>query len=632
MQQLAIKAQDSISLIDRYSAFTSKRVLLLTGPAGQGKTHTLIHEVNKTVSQKGITVGVMGQTLHSTGELWSVICNKLEWNASSVQLLDKLENEAANKNQRALVVIDALNEGACRQRWRSELMGMIQDVLERPHLVLAISVRTDYLNYILPTIEDGVEEPWVQVRHEGFAGIEPIALAKYFQFFGVQAPVAPPVGEFDNPLYVRLLAKSLQTRSFSHWLPSWIEVWEAWVFTLEEDVKGRFGLVDPSRKTPIKRTLNKIAQAILDGGEYALLRSDADRIAREVTGNDFIIEFLCSAGALIDRLQEDDEFIEFGFERLSDTFLANILLKNIFKGLSNKAEKYKALSKAFSVGGELEVLASNDLDDHPLSIRRAGLLQAICIIAPAQIGAEIPQLIPKNEHEWQLAYAFTESLKWRSQPHEFGLSKKKLFDLYQQRKERQSSEAELDDLISFALIPNHPFAFDQIIQPWLAGHDSIGSRDASWSIHIASLWLEDYSTLKTMVNWASSANLSGVNAEVALPCANLLAWCCSSPNQELREKSIKGLTRILAKCPSISERILNDFLRVNDPYIVEGILISIWGMYIANPTSEYLEGASRQVYEVVFSEGIPPPHITIRHYARKIMELAYESVGLRKVS
>jgi len=631
MQQLAMKSSHAVNLINRYSSLTSKRVLLLTGPAGQGKTHTLIHEINKTVEREEIAVGVMGQTLNSTGELWSVICNRLEWNGSSIALLDKLENEAANNNQRALIVIDALNEGSCRQRWRSELLGIIQDVLDRPHLVLVISVRSDYLNYVLPPLDANVEKPWIQLNHEGFSGIEPEALAKYFKHYGVNAPIAPPVGEFDNPLYVRLLAKSLQTRSFNHWVPSWIEVWEAWICSLEDDAKSKIGLDDPSRKSPIRRTLSKIAQAILSSKNHYLLRSEADRIGREISGNDFTVGFLCSAGALIDRLNDDDEVIEFGFERLSDTFFADCLLQKVFSGLKNKSEKHAALSKAFEKGGDLEALAFNDLDDHPLSTRRTGLLQAICISAPAEIGAEIPQLISKNEHDWQLAYAFTESLRWRSQPHEFGLPDDELYQLWQHRKESLSTEAELDDLISFALIPNHPFAFKHIIHPWLVDQESTGSRDACWSIHIASLWLEDHSALKTMVNWASSANLTGIHSEVALPCANLLAWCCSTSHQELRAKSIKGLTRILAKCPDISEQILENFLHINDPYIVEGVVVSILGMVIANPDSCSAKDAASRVYEVIFSHSASHlSHITVRHYARKIIELACKNGWLEE--
>jgi len=623
LEQLSFRSRDAIELLEKYSPLTSVRVLLLTGPAGQGKTHTLIHEVNKAIAENGIAVGVMGQTLGQSGEVWTSICNKLEWNGSHIEFLDKLESEAAENQQRALIVIDALNEGPFRLKWKTELLGMIDDVLHRPHLALAISVRDDYFDYVMPQVD---RPPWVRIEHNGFSGVEPKALAKYFDHYRVKAPIAPPVGEFDNPLFVRLLAKSLQSRQFAHWLPSWMQVWEAWMASLEEDAKDRIGLDDPSRKQPIRRTLIKLAQHVFDSesGGYCLPRSEADEIGMEITGSNSVIAFLCSSGALIDRLNdEDDEVIEFGFERLSDTFLADRIMSKLFHGLSSKPEKLEALRKSFEQGGALEPIINRELWDDPLAQRRAGLLQAICIASPSQTGVELPQILSLGEYDWELAFAFTESLRWRSEPDEFGLEGKELYGLWQQVNSRALYEEELNDLISFALIPGHPFSMDHILHPWLMEQESVGARDACWSTQVTSIWLEDNSALKTVANWAASSDLTGAQFEIALPASKLLAWCCSSSQQELREKSIRGLTRLLAACPAVAQQLLPDFLKLNDMYVLEGVCVAVWGMTLANPESDAAKAAVNIFFEAMFSEGIPSTtHITIRHYARKIIEQA----------
>jgi len=69
------------------------------------------------------------------------------------------------------LVMDALNETPDRKRWRNELAGMIQEVFRRPHLVLVISVRTDYLEQTLPLLPDGTDIPWVKWEHPGFSGV-----------------------------------------------------------------------------------------------------------------------------------------------------------------------------------------------------------------------------------------------------------------------------------------------------------------------------------------------------------------------------------------------------------------------------------------------------------------------------
>lgn len=632
LRQAAIDARDAADLLGRYAEIANKRILLLVGPAGQGKTHTLVHEINCTLNADGIAVGVLGQTLGSGGDLWAAIRSKLEWQGTTDQLLDKLENEAASKKQRALIVIDALNETPNRNRWRTELSGMIGEVTRRPHLALVISVRTDYLKHVLPEVNEGEDFPWVKREHPGFAGIEPDALLRYFEFFEVKASVAPPLGEFGNPLYVQLLAKSLKGRQLNHWLPSWLEVWEAWMGYLEQEAKDKSILSDPSRITPIRRTMSKLAQAILDEGQFALSRPQADEIARQTAGADGVISFLCSAGALIDRLDDDDEVVEFGFERLSDTFLVDRLLENLFNGLGSKKEKHAALSEALANGGMLFPLVSKEWMDHPLYYRRSGLLEALCLAAPQHIGAEFPSLIPEDKEHgdfpfWELNNAFTDSLRWRNKSEEFGADSQSLFEMW---KVRAGSDG-LDELIRFALIPGHPFAMERFIHSRLLEQESPGARDTLWSVEIARMWSDEW-TLGQLVKWARDAHLHGIHEEVALPAAQMLAWTCATSNNPLRHAAIKGLTRLLAACPTVLEKFLPDFLSVNDPYILEGVLVAVWGVLLDGAVPKAAAWAAQQVYTSQFPDGNARwCHITLRHYARRIVEEAHRRGWLNDV-
>lgn len=632
LRHAAINAREGVDLLDSYAGIVSKRILLLVGPAGQGKTHTLVHEINRTIEAGGIAVGVLGQTLGSGNDLWASIRSKLGWQGTTGRLLDKLENEAASRKQRALIVFDALNETPNRNRWRTELLGVIREISRRPHLVLVISVRSDYLKHVLPEIPEGEDLPWIQREHPGFAGIEPDALLRYFEFFGVKAPVAPPLGEFGNPLYVQLLAKSLKGKQLNHWLPSWLEVWEAWMGYLEQEAIDRSILSDASRVTPIRRTMNKLAQVMLDEGRFSLSRSQADELARQAAGTDDVISFLCSAGALIDRLDDDDEVIEFGFERLSDTFLADRLLTNLFNGLNNKEEKHGALSAALANGGKLFPLVTMEWMDHPLYYRRSGLLEALCLASPQHIGVEFPSLIPEDtEHSdfpfWELNNAFTDSLRWRNKPEEFGADSQSLFEMWEGR----TSSDELGELIRFALIPGHPFAMDRIIHPKLLEQENPGARDALWSVEVARMWSDEW-TLGQLVKWARDAQLHGIHVEVALPAAQVLAWTCATSNNPLRHASIKGLTRLLVACPSVLEKFLPDFLGVNDPYVLDGVLVAVLGVVLDGADPAASAWAAQQVCTSQFPDGNARwCHITVRHYARRIVEEAQRRGWLNDV-
>ncbi len=630
-------ARDAKRLLQSYSSLTQKRALLLTGEAGQGKTHTLVHEIKQALANGGIAVGVLGQTLNASGGLWHAVCHRLGWLSTHQQLLDKLENEAANQSQRALIVIDALNETPDRKRWKTELLGMIQEVWQRPHLALVISVRSDYLKQTLPELPDAEEPPWITWEHPGFSGIEPDALLRYFEHYGVKAPVAPPLGEFSNPLYVQLLAKSMQGNVLEHWLPSWLEVWRAWMEKLTEEAREKLNLDDASRPDPIRRIMNKLAQAMLDDGGFSLLRHKADAIAKEMTGVEHAIGFLCSAGALIDRLNEDEEdVIEFGFERLSDTFVAERLLTKLFKGLDTQEARRDTLRAALTPTGFLNPLASNAYINHPLYYRRAGLLEALCLMVPKHTGIELPAIFPESDkdewRDWQLAQAFNDSLRWRASPSDFGANREALFDMRQEYSGNQSEAAELDELIRFALIPEHPFAMEHILHPNLLSQDNLGARDALWSIHLVPLWHDKHSNLRQLVVWARDANLQGIKSDIALPAATLLAWFCSTSQNELRLASMKGLTRLLAACPQMISKFLPDFLDVNDAYVLEAVLMAVWGVVQDGRDAESASLAAQLVYENQFPQGNARwCHISIRHYARRIVEDASSKGWLQDV-
>lgn len=628
LREIASCARDAFELLRKFGPLVTKRVLMITGGPGQGKTHTMIREVCETVQAEGVAFGILGQTLSSTGPLWESIRIRAQWDGSIDELLDALENRAAVKGQRALIVVDALNETPQRTRWHSELLGMIHQVLQRPNLTLAISVRSDYFRQVVPNVADEMA-PWVRWAHPGFAGIEPEALAKYFAHFGVKALAAPPLGEFNNPLYVQLLAKSLVGKELPHMQPSWLQVWDAWIERLELDATERLGLDDPSRRRPLRRVMHNLAQAMLESGQFALRRVVADTIARDVTGVDGVIGFLCSSGAIVDRIDEtDDELIEFGFERLSDTFIADCLLKRLFNGIESKEDRKEALRAALHPGGSLAVLSDENWSDHPLRRRRAGLLEAICLASPALTGYELPDHLPNRDDEgidWELSQAFIDSFRWRSGATDFGgPDEEKVKDLWFEHARNIGDDSLVDELIRLALVPGHPLGMKALLHPALLKKPTLGDRDEMWSIKLPSLWSSDNSNLRQLVDWACEADLFGVHPDTALPAAQLLAWICSTSQNGLRESAMRGLTRILFACPVVLPNFLPDFLSVNDPYVLEAVLIAIWGVTLEAPISDEITTAVNQIYASEFGAGEARHcHLTIRHYARRIVEAAH---------
>lgn len=81
---------------------------------------------------------------------------------------------------------------------------------------------------------------------------------------------------------------------------------------------------------------------------------------------------------------------------------------------------------------------------------------------------------------------------------------------------------------------------------------------------------------------------------------------------------------MLAACPQVLPDFLPDFLAVNDAYVLEGVLIAVLGVMLHGRAEEFCAHAARLVHESQFAEGNARwCHLTIRHYARRVVEEAH---------
>jgi len=160
----------SISEILDYSHSDDSQVsnlpyLLLTGDAGQGKTHLLCQIAREETSNSSPRVIFHGEQFRNE-EPWSQTIGLLGLDCSREEFVGALEASDQANNCRVLIFIDALNEGEGNRLWSKFLPGMLTALAKSTWLGLCVSVRSSYERYVIPASLD--ESRIAQLEHRGF--------------------------------------------------------------------------------------------------------------------------------------------------------------------------------------------------------------------------------------------------------------------------------------------------------------------------------------------------------------------------------------------------------------------------------------------------------------------------------
>src|SRR5690606_6407242 len=117
-------------MLERYEGLTAPdgAPILILGEWGTGKTH-FVCDFTLAALQDGVpAVAVLAPSLDSREPL-DDLAKQLDFPGSN-ELLDNLEEAARTAGRRALILIDAINEGD-REAWRRRLPTLLLRIAER---------------------------------------------------------------------------------------------------------------------------------------------------------------------------------------------------------------------------------------------------------------------------------------------------------------------------------------------------------------------------------------------------------------------------------------------------------------------------------------------------------------------
>ena len=376
--------------------------LFLTGDPGTGKTHLLSDVARRRLDEGRPTVLVLGQQL-GEGNPRTLVLDQLDLQGMSMeQFLAALNAAGEAAGTRAVLMIDAINEGRGLSTWPAHLRPFVSEVARCKHVGLVVSCRSSYVPGMLsqgPAEATPETLGFVEVEHPGFANHEWEASATFFEHWGLNVPDFPLlVPEYSNPLFLKLLCQSL-SQAGERTLPRGA----TGVTRLFERFLGEANrrLSDPARcnyrveADPVSKVVMSLARTMLEANEDRVPYVDFDTVCEKaLPGREWdrsLANGLIDEGVVSRDWFVDGEVIRLSYQRLSDHVQATGLIE---ARDDVTLHNFVAELEADSFYG------------------RSGLLEALAIQLPEKRGIELHSLVKERDHP-TIREAFLGSIIWR---------------------------------------------------------------------------------------------------------------------------------------------------------------------------------------------------------------------------
>lgn len=599
------------SALDQANALSNASLMVLRGDAGTGKTHLLCDVAQHRIDTASPTVLLMGQRFLGSEDPWSQALQHLDMRHANVEeFVGALEAAAQAANNRALLIIDALNERRGREIWPAHLSSFLARLEKSEWIGVVLSVRSTYDRAVIPS---HVLDRAVVVTHHGFAGLEYDATRSFFSYYDLEFPSAPILQpEFRNPLFLKAICRGLQhkkERRLPRGFHGITAVFGLYLDAINERLSGSLNYNQSDNL--VQEALRRVAGQVAERQSRWLLREQVEEIVNDLLpSREFsrsLYRGLVDEGILVESLDwrtadSSVEVVFISYDRFADQVVADYLLSTHLDDSDPEA--------SFAEGGSLAFLGGDrryELGD---------LTEAMCIQVPERTGKEFVRFVPTLLEDSNAGSAFLQSIVWRQLDSFTDDTRTVFYDLIDSRHQVEA----IDTLLTVSTIPDHPLNADFL--DYLLRKQPMPDRDAWWSTYLHHAWNTD-GPVDRLVDWASTVSADdALEAAVVDLAATTLVWMLTTSNRFLRDRATKAVVSILAGRLESTTRLVSRFSEVDDPYVTERVYAVAYGIAMRSHDAAEVGSLASVVYEDVFASGTPPVHILLRDYARGVVERA----------
>lgn len=637
--------------------------LLISGEWGTGKTHLLCDVAQDRIGRSQATVIVLAKNFGCS--VVEEICSQIETGQTAAEVFDRLEELACETPDRAVVILDGVNEGP-RREWREAITRLQALIADCPNIGLIVSCRTPFESI---AIKQKDLDKFHKVIHLGFDDQEFDAQTTFFQYYNLPLPEVPLLDrEFSRPLTLKLICQSLQnltgkklTRGFAgiasgqkgmtYVLESFVNrVGEQFESQYGLRAKGCWGLLKGSDQIADRR-LAGFAPCMAANLRGYVRPTEADRIiaanypALRSAQRHQLLDVMRTNGLI----EEDAVWysaesgykprvvFRLPYQRFSDHLIARHLLKTYLDVSSAATIKRSFMGK--SPLARIFRLSNQCLRKYA----EPGWAQALITEFPARVGNRLPPnqrelyfVLPKRAQNLSAYFdPFIEGIFWR-EPAAFTEGTRAVIIEYLNAGS-QSWEKMVDALAAVSTKPKHPYHARRLYD-FLEGYP-MPVRDLQWSEYLRRRYASP--TIHRLLTWAEKLNTANLTQSSATELVVLLSLVLTTVVRSDRDLATKALVLIGEKFPEVLFAHVVTSLGFNDPYVPERMLAAAYGTTLslvdseAAPTFRPLLGdLAKFLYGDMFGPRAcnATHHTLMRDYALGIIAIAQRAscVGLPK--
>lgn len=598
--------------------FTIPR-MILKGEAGIGKTHLLCDYANNRINSGKPTLIFLSDELASIEDTNPVVCMaKLMGYTTSADFLKDLRSLANSSPERVCLIIDAINE-ADAIKW-----SQLSELFNIKGLSLVISVRNGY-ERMIPN-----RRKYSTVEHFGFSEMEWDATSTFFKHYKMKMPEIPIINpEFRNPLFLMIFCeaykgetdKTFKGKGATH-------VFEQYVIEQSKKIVKELNIKLDNKNYLWWNVIKQIGIWMGQNKTSVISRYNILRIIETdpklSSRASELLKLMEKYGLLLKypRYGKNSKRIEYKYKFTYNRFSDHLIVRSLLT--ENKINSEVSAQRFFADGKFLDE-----------NINNIGLLEALSIQIPERCKkdkAEFVWVIPeKYRDDYRIKTAFLNSIKWRdveldgfdkktgkaSYINEFQI--KEYINTYMN--DSDSLYQVMDCLFDVSVVPNHPLNARRL--HGILSRTNLAERDSWFQQYMLNATSEQGNAISRIQSWSISRLPKDISDRKAILLTGIaLAWTLSSTDNDLRDRSTRALIQLFRYHQDVLVKLLEVFIDVDDPYIVERLFAATYGVVSLNPHDKAgFQSLVVWIYKNHFLNKNRRPDALLDDYAKGLIEL-----------